>query len=299
MMMRGARSLVALSTGPASRRFLKTVAPSTFAAPGGDLRGRAQLPPAPAPVPHRLAQLHAPPQPPPPPQPARRSLWHFAWSPCCVGAARRGAQPIPPARLPLAAGAAQAEPLADFAQGEAIPEAKPLYLDLQATTPTDPRVLDTMMPFSVGSFGNPHSRTHAYGWEAEDAVEVARKQVADLIGADAREIIWTRCALRGRPPARGVLLAVCCRRCRGQHLNGGCVCMCVVGGWGWGGRWRRACAQRAAIPPLPLGWPRTPPCLSFALYSPSRAAPHPPSLSRSRSVCVCSGPAAAALQRRH
>eukprot|EP00729_Bicosta_minor_P003798 gene3798-21196_t len=72
------------------------------------------------------------------------------------------------------------------------PEAeRPLYMDLQATTPTDPRVLDAMLPYSIGAFGNPHSRTHAYGWEAEDAVEVGRKQVAELIGADAREIIFT------------------------------------------------------------------------------------------------------------
>lgn len=55
----------------------------------------------------------------------------------------------------------------------------------------DPRVLDAMLPFSVGSYGNPHSRTHAYGWEAEDAMEQARAEVASLIGADAREIIWT------------------------------------------------------------------------------------------------------------
>jgi len=69
------------------------------------------------------------------------------------------------------------------------PEAgRPLYMDLQATTPTDPRVLDAMLPYSIGAFGNPHSRTHAYGWEAEDAVEVGRKQVAELIGADARRL---------------------------------------------------------------------------------------------------------------
>eukprot|EP00037_Helgoeca_nana_P032322 m.413320 g.413320 ORF g.413320 m.413320 type:complete len:451 (-) comp29066_c0_seq1:298-1650(-) len=68
---------------------------------------------------------------------------------------------------------------------------RPLYLDLQATTPVDPRVLDAMMPFSLAQYGNPHSRTHAFGWEAETAVEDARAQVADLIGADAREIIFT------------------------------------------------------------------------------------------------------------
>uniref|UniRef100_A0A0B7ARB3 cysteine desulfurase n=1 Tax=Arion vulgaris TaxID=1028688 RepID=A0A0B7ARB3_9EUPU len=68
---------------------------------------------------------------------------------------------------------------------------RPLYLDAQATTPLDPRVLDKMMPFMVGQYGNPHSRTHAYGWESEAAVEKARKQVADIIGADPREIIFT------------------------------------------------------------------------------------------------------------
>jgi cysteine desulfurase len=65
------------------------------------------------------------------------------------------------------------------------------YLDLQATTPLDPRVLDAMMPFFVERYGNPHSRTHAYGWEAEQAIENARAQVASLIGADPKEIIFT------------------------------------------------------------------------------------------------------------
>ncbi|CAL1532760.1 unnamed protein product [Lymnaea stagnalis] len=68
---------------------------------------------------------------------------------------------------------------------------RPLYLDAQATTPLDPRVLDTMMPYLMSQYGNPHSRTHAYGWESEAAVEKARKQVANLIGADPREIIFT------------------------------------------------------------------------------------------------------------
>ncbi|XP_035665624.1 cysteine desulfurase, mitochondrial-like isoform X1 [Branchiostoma floridae] len=68
---------------------------------------------------------------------------------------------------------------------------RPLYLDAQATTPLDPRVLDAMMPFTVGYYGNPHSRTHAYGWETEKAVEEARKEVADIIGADPREIVFT------------------------------------------------------------------------------------------------------------
>ncbi|XP_059179585.1 cysteine desulfurase-like [Physella acuta] len=68
---------------------------------------------------------------------------------------------------------------------------RPLYLDAQATTPLDPRVLDKMLPFMLSRYGNPHSRTHAYGWESEAAVEKARKQVANLIGADPKEIIFT------------------------------------------------------------------------------------------------------------
>ena len=55
----------------------------------------------------------------------------------------------------------------------------------------DPRVLDAMLPFFVEQFGNPHSRTHLYGWQSEEAVELARKRVADLIGADPKEIIFT------------------------------------------------------------------------------------------------------------
>jgi cysteine desulfurase len=65
----------------------------------------------------------------------------------------------------------------------------PIYMDYQSTTPIDPRVVDAMMPYFYEKFGNPHSRTHSYGWEAEDAVEKARKHVADLIGADPKEII--------------------------------------------------------------------------------------------------------------
>ncbi|XP_072656909.1 cysteine desulfurase isoform X2 [Canis lupus baileyi] len=68
---------------------------------------------------------------------------------------------------------------------------RPLYMDVQATTPLDPRVLDAMLPYLVNYYGNPHSRTHAYGWESEAAMEHARQQVASLIGADPREIIFT------------------------------------------------------------------------------------------------------------
>ena len=67
----------------------------------------------------------------------------------------------------------------------------PIYMDYGATNPCDPRVVDAMIPWLREHFGNPASRTHAYGWEAEAAVEKARVQVADLIGADPREIVWT------------------------------------------------------------------------------------------------------------
>ncbi|MFM7698835.1 MAG: IscS subfamily cysteine desulfurase [Limnohabitans sp.] len=67
----------------------------------------------------------------------------------------------------------------------------PIYLDYGATTPCDDRVVDAMIPWLREHFGNPASRSHAWGWEAEEAVEKARVQVADLIGADAREIVWT------------------------------------------------------------------------------------------------------------
>ncbi|KAF9013949.1 cysteine desulfurase NFS1 [Cyathus striatus] len=68
---------------------------------------------------------------------------------------------------------------------------RPIYLDMQATTPVDPRVLDAMLPYLTDQYGNPHSRTHAYGWEAEQAVEDARKHVADIIGADSKDIVFT------------------------------------------------------------------------------------------------------------
>ena len=67
----------------------------------------------------------------------------------------------------------------------------PIYMDYGATTPCDPRVVDAMIPWLREHFGNPASRSHAWGWEAEEAVETARAQVAALINADPREIVWT------------------------------------------------------------------------------------------------------------
>lgn len=67
----------------------------------------------------------------------------------------------------------------------------PIYLDYSATTPVDPRVAAKMIPWLTEHFGNPASRSHAYGWEAEQAVEEAREQVAALVNADPKEIIWT------------------------------------------------------------------------------------------------------------
>lgn len=67
----------------------------------------------------------------------------------------------------------------------------PIFLDYQSTTPTDPRVVEKMLPWFTEKFGNPHSRSHAYGWEAEEAMEIARQQVADLIGASPKEIVFT------------------------------------------------------------------------------------------------------------
>lgn len=92
----------------------------------------------------------------------------------------------------------------------------PIYLDYHASTPVDPRVLEAMLPFFCDHFGNAASRTHPYGWKADDAVEAARRQVAGLIGANAKEIVFTSGATESNNLAlKGVARA---RRDRGNHL---------------------------------------------------------------------------------
>ena len=76
-----------------------------------------------------------------------------------------------------------------------------VYLDYNATTPVDPRVLDAMLPYLKASYGNAASRNHRFGWEAEEAVDKARKQVAAAIGATSKEIIWTSGSTEGNNTA--------------------------------------------------------------------------------------------------
>lgn len=75
--------------------------------------------------------------------------------------------------------------------GGRVSEGRSSYLDFQSTTPLDPRVLDAMMPYMTYEYGNPHSRTHSYGWTTEEAVESSRAQIAQLLNADPKEIIFT------------------------------------------------------------------------------------------------------------
>jgi cysteine desulfurase len=94
--------------------------------------------------------------------------------------------------------------------------AKPIYLDYAATTPVDPRVVQQMVPYLYQQFGNPASRSHAYGWAAEEAVEIAREHVAALIGADPREVVWTSGATESNNLA--IKGAAQFHRSRGKHL---------------------------------------------------------------------------------
>ena len=92
----------------------------------------------------------------------------------------------------------------------------PIYMDYGATTPVDPRVVDVMIPWLREHFGNPASRSHAWGWEADAAVEKARVEVADLIGADPREIVWTSGATESNNLA--IKGAAHFYQSRGKHL---------------------------------------------------------------------------------
>jgi len=92
----------------------------------------------------------------------------------------------------------------------------PIYLDYSATTPVDPRVAQKMIPFLTEHFGNPASRSHAFGWKAEEAVEEARAHVAALIGADPKEIVWTSGATEGNNLA--IKGAAQFNRAKGKHL---------------------------------------------------------------------------------
>ena len=93
---------------------------------------------------------------------------------------------------------------------------KPIYLDYAATTPVDPRVVQQMVPYLFDNFGNPASRSHAYGWAAEEAVEIAREQVAALIGADPREIAFTSGATESNNLA--IKGAAQFHKAKGRHL---------------------------------------------------------------------------------
>jgi cysteine desulfurase len=93
---------------------------------------------------------------------------------------------------------------------------RPVYLDYHATTPVDPRVLEAMLPYFSERFGNPASRQHAYGWEAQKAVDTARSQVAALIGATPSEIVFTSGASESNNLA--IKGAVHARRSRGDHI---------------------------------------------------------------------------------
>src|SRR5262245_34149526 len=92
----------------------------------------------------------------------------------------------------------------------------PIYLDYSATTPVDPRVAQKMIPFLTEHFGNPASRSHAFGWEAEQAVEEARTHVAALLNADPKEIIWTSGATEGNNLA--IKGAANFNKARGKHI---------------------------------------------------------------------------------
>lgn len=103
---------------------------------------------------------------------------------------------------------------------------KPIYFDYAATTPVAPEVAQAMFQCLTleGAFANPASRSHAYGWQAEEKVEEARAQVAALVNADPREIVWTS----GATEANNLALKGAAEQYRQQHLQGGHIIVSAI-----------------------------------------------------------------------
>lgn len=115
-------------------------------------------------------------------------MWRVSRVMLCAAARAAGSSASASASASTGIGAT---PAATAPAANSVFKTRPIYLDNQATAPLDPRVLDAMLPYMTEEYGNPHSRTHQYGWTSEEAVEKARKQVADLIGASPKEIFFT------------------------------------------------------------------------------------------------------------